>query len=67
MMDYPDVLGFTLSEARSILESAGVSIGSIRITQPPRSRIEIPEDSFRVLKCVKKNDGSIELTVAKPL
>lgn len=66
-MERPDVLGYTLSEARTMLEHAGIRLENIRITQPPRSKLEMPEDSFRVLKCIAEGDESIELIVAKPL
>ena len=63
----PDVVGFTLGEARGVLDNSGVSITAVRITAPPKEITAEYDDSFRVLRLNIIGDKSIELLICKPL
>lgn len=63
----PDVVGFTLIDAKKILEQEGVEINSITLTAPPKETKGIPDDLCRVIKQNVINDKNVELIVCKPL
>lgn len=65
-MEIPDVTGRTLGEAKALLEKAGVALGAVKMTAPPRLRHIEPDDSCRVLR-IKSTDNRIELLVCRPL
>ena len=66
-MMVPLVLGYYLGEAREILEKAGATIGSIKVTAPPRNTNNEFDDTYRIIWQDSKKLDSIELIVCKPL
>ena len=63
-MEVPDVVGFTLAEAKRILAGAGIGIRAVRVTSPPRRRCEGYDDSFRVIRVrAAQEDGQVELLI----
>lgn len=66
----PDVTGFTLDEAVSLLEAAGITRIGIRITAPPRENDQQYDSNSRVVRqtvCETAGDGkSVELVVCNP-
>jgi hypothetical protein len=66
-MQVPDVIGYTLGDAKNILKKAGVGIHRVEATSPSRQKgVEIGDDC-RVIRCKSTDDGKIELIVCKPL
>ncbi|HHV29611.1 hypothetical protein [Acetivibrio mesophilus] len=61
------VIGFTLGEARKILNSAGGKIASIRVTSPPKAELADIDDYYRVINAIDKGEEGIELIICKPL
>lgn len=66
-MTVPLVLGFYLGDARQILKKAGATIGTIKVTAPPRYISNEFDDTYRIIWQDSKNLNSIELIVCKPL
>jgi len=44
----PDIAGYTLDEARKILDKQGYEIYNVKVTAPPGERITDYDDFFRV-------------------
>ncbi|MGI6778291.1 MAG: hypothetical protein ACOX7R_09855 [Acetivibrionales bacterium] len=65
-MNIPDVTGFTLGEAKELIENAGMEIISISLTAPPRCRINGVDDACRVVRIRECEEGKIELIVCNP-
>jgi len=63
-IDYPDVSGFTLGEARAFLINAGFEISGIITTSPPKQRHTDYNDSFRVLRINCIEESKVELLVS---
>ena len=63
----PDVTGFTLGEAVSLLEAAGVAGIEIRITAPPREKNQQYDSNSRVVRQLAcgpaGNETGVELVV----
>ena len=66
-MAVPLVLGFYLGDAREILKKAGATIGTIKVTAPPRHSSSEYDDTYRIIWQDSKDINSIELIVCKPL
>lgn len=66
-MCMPDVIGFTLKNAVHILEAAGITVQSVKVTSPPRDGILEAEDYYRVLSVRCSNNQKVDLLVCKPL
>ena len=64
-MNIPDVTGFTLGEARKTIESAGMEIKRISMTAPPRLQGNNVDDTCRVVRLRKTDNGKINLTVCQ--
>ena len=65
-MKIPDVLGFTLSEAKAMLSSSGINICRITVTAPPKCKTVEYDDCCRVIS-LKGDNNKVELLVCKPL
>lgn len=66
-MNIPDVAGYTLGDARVLLENAGVEILEIEITSPPKHKLDAYEENFRVIRVQKLDNKSVNLLICKPL
>lgn len=66
----PDVTGFTLGEAVSLLEAAGVTGIDIRITTPPREKNREYDSNSRVVRQLDLSSAGegkrVELVVCNP-
>ena len=65
-MQIPDVMGFTLGEARGIMDAAGTTISSIIVTAPPKDICKDYDDSFRIVRLKAIGEKTVELLVCKP-
>ncbi|HHV58777.1 MAG TPA: hypothetical protein GXX49_00490 [Clostridiaceae bacterium] len=63
----PDIAGYTLDEARKILDKQGYEIYNVKVTAPPGERITDYDDFFRVVKVMPVDGNKVELLVVKPL
>lgn len=66
-LELPDIAGYTIKDAMSILNNSGWTVNNILIVKPPRDVIEQYDDSFRIIKVQKILDKSLNLLVCKPL
>ena len=66
-MDILDVCGYPLGVAYEKLRESGIQDYHIKITSAPHRKADSYDDSFRVVRCVRDIDGSIEVLVCKPL
>ncbi|MCX7711842.1 MAG: hypothetical protein N2484_18520 [Clostridia bacterium] len=66
-MELPDIVGFTLMEAKHIMAKTEFVIGSVKVTLPPRTEMCTAEDHFRVVRIEQVDTQKVELTVCKPL
>jgi hypothetical protein len=66
-MDMPDITGYTLGEARRLLEAAGIGLASVTVTAPPRKKSSSYDDSFRVIRCKAVNEECVELLICKDM
>ncbi len=63
-MEVPDVTGFTLGEALKVLEAAGITKISVRVTAPPRNITEEYSPGSRVVRLKAETNGDfLELLV----
>ena len=65
-MKIPDVLGFTLGEAKVLLDGKGINICRITVTAPPKGKTAEYDDCCRVIS-LKGDSNEVELLVCKPL
>lgn len=56
----PDVIGYTLEEAREILAGSGWSVGETIETRPPRRVLLAP---YRVIRQRLDAEGRVELVI----
>jgi len=49
-----NVIGFTLKEARNMLNDAGEKIASVKLTSPPKAELTDIDDYCRVIKAIDK-------------
>lgn len=63
----PDIIGYTLNEAKFVLDKIGAGIHDVKITAPPREKREEPDGSCRVIKVKVDSNNMLELLVCKPL
>ncbi len=66
-MSVTDVIGFTLGDAKNILESNCIKNYSIRVTSSPRLKCDDFDDNYRVVSIRKTDDAEFELIICKPL
>jgi hypothetical protein len=66
-MRIPDVVGYSLGDARSLLNQESISINNIAVTAPPKHKSNEFEDFYRVLRINIINEKNIDLLVCKPL
>lgn len=63
----PDVVGFTLGEAKKLLDLSGIDVCSIKVTSPPREKDTCFDANFRVIRLEVITDNKVEVLVCKPL
>ncbi len=66
-MNVPDVLGYTLGEAKAIIKGAGITDFVVKTVAPPRDSSTGYDDSCRVLRVKETVNSKIEIIVCKPL
>lgn len=66
-MDIPDITGYTLGEAKRLLEAAGIRLASVTVTAPPREKCSSYDDNCRVIRCTTVDVGCVELLVCKDM
>ncbi len=66
-MKFPDVVGYTLGEARIIIGRSKAEVRAIDVTSPPRQNSNQYDDTFRVVRMTITDTGKIDLLVCKPL
>jgi hypothetical protein len=67
MMEAEGIIGFTLKDARIMMNNSGRKIGTIKLTSEPKSDPLEIEESFRVVNVVKDYEENYVLVVCKPL
>lgn len=65
-MNVPDVVGFTIEDARKMLKTAGFSVHAVRVTAPPRHRTLEYDDNCRVIRLHIIDGDRTELLVCGP-
>ena len=65
-MDIPDVIGFTVEQARIMLLESGFIIHKVETTSPPRERSSEYRDSYRVIRVKHIEGNKVELLVCNP-
>lgn len=63
IMECPDITGFCLKEAVSVLEEKGFRLGNVRLTAPPGADREIIADRARVIRIEGCSDGQVDILV----
>lgn len=66
-MNAADVIGFTLKDAKVILDKNGVTNYSIKVTASPRLKSDTYDDSYRVVSVRETDVKDFEMIVCKPL
>jgi hypothetical protein len=66
-MTIPDIIGYTIEEARNKLQQCGIHIESISITAPPKEKLTEFDIRFRVIKVSVIDENKIDLLICKPL
>ena len=66
-MQIPDVVGYTLCEAREILNVHKINISGIKTATTPKDSSQDYNDSYRVLRMEILGDSDVELLICKPL
>lgn len=66
-MKATDVIGFTLGDARNMLENNNIRNYSIRVTSSPRLKCEGFDDDYRVVGLRTDPNNELELIICKPL
>jgi len=65
-MSIPDVVGLQLGEAMKIIGKAGMSVGRIKATSPPKHKSVTYDDTYRVVRVQVSGSREIELLVCDP-
>ena len=58
-----DFTGYTLADARKLLEKSDIMIRGIQVTAPPKAAAKQQEETFRVLRTELMEDGTAVLLV----
>jgi hypothetical protein len=66
-MNVTDVIGFTLKDAKSILDNNNIKDYSIRVTSSPRLKCDDYDDNYRVVAIRKDSVKEFEIIICKPL
>jgi len=66
IMELPDIAGYSIKDARTVLDQSGWQIDNITILKPPRETIEKYDESFRIIKVQKVEEKKLGLLVCKP-
>jgi hypothetical protein len=66
-MKITDVIGLTLRDAKSYLESNGIKDYCIRVTSSPRLKCDDYDDTYRVVGIRENGIEKLEIIVCKPL
>ena len=66
-MNVTDVIGFTLKDAKSILDNYNIKEYSIRVTSSPRLKCDDYDDNYRVVAIRKDGVKEFEIIICKPL
>ena len=66
MMEAEGIIGFTLKDARIMMNNSGRKIGTIKLTSEPKSDPLEIEESFRVVNVVKDYEENYVLLYANP-
>jgi hypothetical protein len=63
MNETPDVIGYKLEEALSIINSKGATVSSVSLTAPPRDKKTGTDFNSRVVRIKRSGENVYELTV----
>ncbi len=66
-MSVTDVIGFTLRDAKRMLENSGIKNYFISVTSSPRLKCDDFDDNYRVVSIRKAGNNEFELIICKPL
>lgn len=66
-MNVTDVIGFTLKDAKELLDKNNIANYSIKVTASPRLKGEAYDDTYRVVSIRETNTKDYEMIVCKPL
>lgn len=66
-MKITDIIGFTLKDAKNILESNGIKDYCIKVTSSPRLKCDDYDDNYRVVSIRKDSVKEFEIIICKPL
>ena len=58
-----DFTGYTLADARELLEKSGIKISGIQVAAPPKAAVKKYEETFRVLRIERVEDGTAVVLV----
>lgn len=63
MTECPDIIGFHLKDAVSMLEKKGLRLGNVRLTAPPGAGTQTITDKSRVIRIEGRKDGKVDILV----
>jgi len=66
-MKITDIIGFTLKDAKFVLQNNGIEDYLITVTSSPRLKCDDYDDSFRVVGIRKDSVKEFEIIICKPL
>ena len=61
-----DFSGYTLADARRLLNRAGIIINEIQVTAPPKSDARHYDDTYRIIRMRLDEDGRAVILVCNP-
>lgn len=65
-MNIPDIIGYTLEEARAILDKENILIDCVKVTAPPKQKTDEYQEHFRVIRWNRIEQQKVELLVCRP-
>lgn len=64
-MNLPDIIGFRLEDATSILHRAGFELGKVDITNPPKEFGQEYRDGLRIVRIESIQGNIVNILVCK--
>lgn len=66
-MMLPDIVGFTLDEAKDRIQKSGMVVERHTVLTPPREKASEYDGTYRVIRVISMGNDKLELQICKPL
>lgn len=66
-MILPDIIGFTLDEAKDRIQKSAMVVERITVLSPPREKTLEFDGTYRVIRVISMGNDKLELQICKPL